>query len=97
MLLLLWGETRANMLWGGKCCSVALGRQMLLGGGNVARGREVAMLWGGKCCSVALGRQMLLGGEKLLCSGEVNVALLLWGGKCCLGERSCYALEKNAC
>ena len=54
MLLLLWGETRANMLWGGKCCSVALGRQMLLGGEKLLCSGEKRVL----ICSV--GRKFAL-------------------------------------
>ncbi|HON45481.1 MAG TPA: hypothetical protein P5543_10910 [Planctomycetota bacterium] len=44
-----------------------------------------------KCCCYS--------GEKrvLICSGEVNVALLLWGGKCCSGEAMLLGGEKLLC
>ncbi|HON45480.1 MAG TPA: hypothetical protein PLR86_09085 [Planctomycetota bacterium] len=48
-----WGREVA-MLWGGKCCSVALGRQMLLGGEKLLCSGEKRVL----ICSV--GRKFAL-------------------------------------
>ena len=72
------------MHWTGLFLCVSLGRQMLLGGGNVARGKQ--------CCSgkvkLARGKQNLLWGSKFArgrqcCSGE---AMLLGGMESCSEE-----------
>gem|GEM_PF-1390165 len=103
------------MLWGSEYCSeeakLALRKQNLLWGGNVARGKQCCsgevnialrkqnLLWGSK---FALGRQCC-SGEAMLLGGSNGGSNVARGKQCCSGEaklargKQCCSETRNEC